>query len=104
MLLEIASEKTLGTSSPARNPAGAAALHPLAKAGPPKILAALKQAECRFCISDTAPGQMHLALFCAAPVEDGPYCAAHRRACSLPSDCDLDALVAEIQAAIATPP
>ncbi|MDB5453851.1 MAG: hypothetical protein JWO33_2429 [Caulobacteraceae bacterium] len=66
----------------------------------PKPLLRLGPRECRFCILDAPEGQMDSALFCAAPAFDGAYCRAHRRRCLAPADHDLDALVAEIEAAL----
>jgi hypothetical protein len=101
MLTQIASEKTLRVTPRAQSPACSPRRAPLASVVRPKMLSALTWRECRFCLVDTPEGQMHQALFCAAPVEDGPYCADHRRACRRPVDDDIDALAAEIEAALA---
>jgi hypothetical protein len=43
---------------------------------------------------------MDEALFCAAPVERGPYCAEHRARCLAPPPEDIEVLAAEIEAAL----
>ena len=98
MLVEFASEKTLRTPSEAAAPAWS----------PPdrsrsKILAHLNRHECRYCVADTAEGQMHAALFCAAPADEGPYCPDHRQVCRLPAKDDAELLAAEIEAALNRP-
>jgi hypothetical protein len=103
MLSQIASEKTLPIQSGAQDPARHPRPRLVALPTRPKILAELNRRECRYCVADTAEGQMHLALFCAAPVDEGAYCTAHRRACRLPGAIDPEALAAEIEAAIAPP-
>jgi hypothetical protein len=68
---------------------------------PPARLARLSPNACRFCVQDAPEGQMHAALFCAAPCETGPYCERHRRLCAHPAETDIDELAAEIEAACA---
>ena len=70
--------------------------HPL-----PRPLAALRVNECRYCLADAPEGQMHRALFCAAPAHGGPYCPEHARLCRLPCPDDVEVLAAEIEAALA---
>jgi hypothetical protein len=94
------SEKSAASESPAAD-RWARRSRQTARRAPhcPKPLAQLGRGECRFCVVDAPEGQMDSALFCAAPASDGAYCRAHRRLCVAPADHDLDALVAEIEAA-----
>jgi GcrA cell cycle regulator len=55
-------------------------LPPLREVGPtgaPTPLALLAPDGCRWPIDDPGPGRMHLALFCAGPALNGPYCVQH---------------------------
>ena len=100
MLFQITSEKTLRVTARAQAPACPPRPPPLLGVIRPKILADLTNQECRFCVVDTPENQMHRALFCAAPIDDGPYCAEHRRLCRRPAEDDIEAIAAEIDAAI----
>jgi hypothetical protein len=95
MLIQISSKKTLQ--------AAPRATAPVCPPPRPKLLTELTRTQCRFCIADAPEGQMHRALFCAAPIESGPYCAEHYRRCRRPSADDAEALAAEIEAAINRP-
>src|SRR5690349_9627742 len=64
---------------------------------PPKALASLRRNECRFCVVDAPAGEMHLALFCAAPAAHRPYCAPHSQRCVQDVEIDLEALAVEIE-------
>jgi hypothetical protein len=76
----------------------------LALSGPrAKTLLELRAGECRYCVADTPEGRMDRALFCAAASTEGAYCPPHARACRMPSQLDLDALAAEIEAALLSP-
>ena len=105
MLSQIASEKTLETSSRAAEPPRPA--HPLRliEGLRAKMLIDLGWNDCRFCVADAPEGEMHRALFCAAPVGDGEvYCAAHGPRCRRPPPDDGEQLLAEIEAALAPRP
>lgn len=66
----------------------------------PKPLLRLGPGDCRYCVDDAPEGCMDQALFCAAPVQAGVYCLAHRRRC-IAAPISLEALTAEVEAALA---